>query len=1050
MKLAELSVRRPVLITCIFFSILILGIIARTRLGTALYPDVTFPVVNVIVPFPGAGPDEIETQVSKPIETALNSLAGISMVRSQSLDGVSIETAVFTMDTDIKFAEQKVTQTIARLRGDLPNGILEPMIRSVDPGDTPVITLSLAADLPESQLFDLADREVRPLLEQVAQVGQVEIQGARKREIQVDLDLDKLKAHEMTAEEVVGRLGAAGMNIPAGQIEDPRFETLVRTVGQFDSLEQIRQTPIRFVGNEAGTTLKEVATVEDGLADERDRVYVNGKRALTLNVFKRSDANTVQVSESVKDRVADMTKELGPKYKNFELSVLRDGAKPVRDGIEDATDAIFLGVILTVLVVLLFLGNLRSTIITSLALPNSLLGAFLFMWIAGFSINITTLAALALAVGLLIDDAIVVRENIFRRIEEGEEPAVAAVRGTNEVALAVVATTLTVLSVFGPVSFLKGIIGQFFKEFGLTICFAMLISLLDSLTIAPMLSAYLRGPRGGEWDHQKPAGKITHVFQKILEPFNRFQKAQERVYLSLLERTLKHPLRVLLAATAIFGLSFVVLAHIPKVLVPSQESGEFRAVLDLPVGVSLEATDKIAQEADRKIHAHPEVAKTILTVGTTVGERNHAEIIVVLKPEGERKVSTNGMKDLVRHDLMELPQVISRTEDLLDIGGGAGQAFSMNITGENMEELKQVTAELVERLKKNPDLKDVDRSYRAGANEIRWIFDPLKAEEFGISSAEAGQELRLLLAGATPARYHDEGREYDVRVRLRPEQRDLRETFPKIYLPNLNHRLIPITDVARQITVETPAKIQRENRKRYISINADVTPGGRGLSAAIDEAKRLLDSGEIKHSSGIRYELSGQTKDFQELLNSVILAVGLSVGAMFLVLASLYESFFIPLAIMLVLPLAICGAFYGLGITGSSLDIYSMIGCVLLMGVAAKNSILLVDYIQEGVRSGKSVRDSIMAAGKNRLRPIMMTSFALIAGMLPMALSLQESARQRAPMAIAVISGVVTSTLLTLVVVPAAYEYILRFQSWTLRVLRNVIQTKVDTIDRDS
>ena len=644
---------------------------------------------------------------------------------------------------------------------------------------------------------------------------------------------------------------------------------------------------------------------------------------------------------------------------------------------------------------------------------------------AGFSINITTLAALALAVGLLIDDAIVVRENIFRRIEEGEEPPVAAVNGTNEVALAVIATTLTVLSVFGPVSFLKGIIGQFFKEFGLTICFAMLISLLDSLTIAPMLSAYLRGPRGGEWDHQKPAGKITQMFQKLMEPFNRLQKTQERVYLSLLDRTLNHPLRVLLAAGAVFGLSFVVLAFIPKSLVPSQESGEFRAVMDLPAGVSLEATDQMAREADRRIHAHPEVTRTIVTVGTSVGEKNHAEIIVVLKPDSERKLSTNALKELVRHDLLDLPQVISRTEDMMDIGGGAGQPFSINITGENMEELKQVTAELVERLKKDPDLKDVDRSYRAGANEIRWIFDPVKAEEFGISSAEAGQELRLLLAGSTPAHYHEEGREYDVRVRLKPEQRDLRETFPKIYLPNLNHRLIPITDVAKQVVVETPAKIQRENRKRYISISADINPKGRGLSAALEDTKRLFDSGELKHSPGIRYELSGQTKDFQELLNSVILAVSLSIGAMFLVPASLYESFFVPLAIMLVLPLAICGAFYGLGITGSNLDIYSMIGCVLLMGVAAKNSILLVDYIQEGVRAGKSVRDSIMSAGKNRLRPIMMTSFALIAGMLPMAISIQESARQRAPMAIAVISGVVTSTLLTLVVVPAAYEYIL-------------------------
>ena len=497
MNLAELSVKRPVFISCLFIATLVLGALAYSRLSSSLYPDVTFPVMTVIVPFPGAGPNEIESQVATPLETELNSLAGIRLVRSLSFDGAAAVTAVFTMDTDIRFAEQKVIQAVTRVRPSLPSGVLEPIIRSVDPSETPVSTLVLTADLPESQLFELADREIRPSLEQVPQVGQVNVIGARQREIDVQLNMPRLKQMQMSVAEVTQRLGSQGVNVPAGQIDDHRSETLVRTVGQFDSLEALRAVPIRSMGPQI-VALGDIATIADGLTLEKNRVTVNGgSKALVIRVFRRSGANIVEASDKIRERVEEIAKNQGVKIKGFQLEVLRDGAKPVREGLNDATEAILFGLVLTIVVVFFFLGNLRSTIITGLALPNSILGAFCLMWVAGFSINITTLAALALAIGLLIDDAIVVRENIYRRMEEGDTPEIAAVRGTREVTLAVVATTLTVLAVFGPVSFLQGLIGQFFKQFGLTICFAMIISLLDSLTVAPMLSAYFGHATGG-------------------------------------------------------------------------------------------------------------------------------------------------------------------------------------------------------------------------------------------------------------------------------------------------------------------------------------------------------------------------------------------------------------------------------------------------------------------------------------------------------------------------------------------------------------------------
>jgi HAE1 family hydrophobic/amphiphilic exporter-1 len=459
--------------------------------------------------------------------------------------------------------------------------------------------------------------------------------------------------------------------------------------------------------------------------------------------------------------------------------------------------------------------------------------------------------------------------------------------------------------------------------------------------------------------------------------------------------------------------------------------------MDLPAGTSLEAMDELSRQVDVKIRSHPEVSRTVLTVGGEHGERNQASILVLLKPSRQRRASTNEMKERTREDLLTFPQAASRVEDLLDIGGGAGQPFVMNLTGEDLGVLQRVSADIVDRLRQSPDLKDVDRSFRSGASELRWVIDPERAREFGISSGEVGQELRLFVAGATPARFHDAGKEYDIRVRLKADQRDLARTAPLLSVPNLNHRLIPLEAVARRSEAESPANISRQDRKRLIEITAGINPRGKGLARALDETRRMLTPGTpggITLPTGVSYEFSGQTRDFQDLLTSVVVAVVLSIAFMYLVLASLYESFFIPFSIMLVLPLAVCGAFYALGITGSSLDIYSCVGCVLLLGVAAKNSILLVDYIHEGVREGKDLKTAILRAGEIRLRPILMTSFALIAGMLPMALPFQEAAKSRAPMAIAVIGGVVSSTLLTLVVVPAAYRYILAFERWVLRV----------------
>lgn len=490
MTLADLSIKRPIFITCLVLVMLAVGMLCIFRMGVDLFPDVTFPVVVVTTPYPGAGPSEIETLVSKPLEDEISSVAGIKRLSSSNFEGQSQVIAEFTLETDVKFAEQEIRDRVSGTKSKLPKDIKEPVIRRIDPADQPILVLALDANLPQSKLYDVAHEIIQPKLEQVNQVGLVEIIGGRKREIHVALDRKKLKNRELSVTAIADRLSGAGENIPNGKFTKDGKDLTFRTLGEFKSLEDIQKTTLSFFGNDAPTTIGNVGTVIDSLEDEYSRAYMNGKKTLFLNIFRQTGANTIAVVDSLKKRMNKFNAELKNTEGNPQLTIVRDGSIFIRANVDDVRESIFIGVLLAVIVVFFFLGNIRSTLITGLALPNSLIGAFIIMAVAGFTINIMTLLALSLAVGLLIDDAIVVRENIFRHIEAGEDPVAAARNGTLEVQLAVIATTLTVIAVFGPIGFLKGVTGQFFRQFGLTICFAMAISLFDALTIAPMLSAY--------------------------------------------------------------------------------------------------------------------------------------------------------------------------------------------------------------------------------------------------------------------------------------------------------------------------------------------------------------------------------------------------------------------------------------------------------------------------------------------------------------------------------------------------------------------------------
>ena len=1024
MSLADLSIRRPTFITSVVIATLAVGYLSMKKLGVDLFPDVTFPVVTITTPYPGAGPAEVETLISKPLEDEISTLSGIRKLRSINREGVSIVVAEFTLETDVKYAEQQIRDRVGSTKRVLPKDIKEPVIRRVDPADQPIIVISLRADLTEAELFDVADNEVRPKIEQIPQVGLVEIIGGRKREIRVSLDRTKLKSHELSASQVAARLGTAGQNIPVGKMSELKQEIVLRSMGEFKHLGDIKSTIVNFLGNDIPVTVGDVGTVTDSLVDETSRAFVNGQKALLFYVFKQSGANTIAVADTIKAQMTKFNDQMKLVKGSPRLLIVRDASTYIRADVEEVQHSILMGILLTVLVVFYFLGNWRSTIITGLALPNSLIGAFILMAMAGFTINLMTLLALSLSVGLLIDDAIVVRENIFRYIEMGKPPIEAALEGTAEVRLAVIATTLTVIAVFLPIAFLKGVVGQFFKQFGLTVCFAMAISLFDALTIAPMLSAYFISGTNHEAGKKK-ARRSLNPIQWSLKGFEVFQDWLDGAYERVLRTTLKRPRLVLFLSTLVLMSSCASIMGVPKTFLPPQDAGEFMVSLEMSPGTNLETMNARAAEIDAIIRANSEVEVTSLTVGGRDGAANIADFYVHLVPSGKRPLNTSQVKQNIRDKLATFSDTNPTVKDYDAIGGGL-RPFNIDFIGNDSEQLEKFTLQVFERIKQNPGLKDPEINFKPGKPELRIVIDKKQSETLGISSIVLGQELRTQIEGETPAKFRELGREYDIRVRLQEDQRNLKQGFTQTFVPNINGTLIKLSDVAHAKETDGPSIITRMDRSRYIEIGADISPGA-GMGDIMNALTKMLTT-DLKPPSGIRFAFTGQAEDFKQLTEGMALAVALSVIFIFLILASLYESFVTPLTIMVALPFAVCGSIFALFITGQSLNIFSMIGTVMLLGVATKNSILLVDYTSQLIQQGLSEKEALLKAGRTRLRPILMTTMALIAGTLPVALGLSETAKQRMSMGVAIIGGLISSTILTLVVVPAVYSDISKFR----------------------
>lgn len=996
-------------------ALLVLGLMGFRRLGSDLFPDVTFPAVVVTVPYPGASPAEVETLVVKPLEDSVVSLNGLDRVRAFARDSSAVVFVMFNLGVDLSESANEVRERISQVRYKLPAETKEPIIQRFDVSAAPVITYTLRGLDSLSKLREYADEVIRPAMEQVDGVAAVDIRGGAKREVSVELDRAKLDALGLSPGAIVQRLRAENLNVPGGHFDEGVREISVRTVAEFATVEQIRETIVATAQDGSSVRLRDVATVTDGFAELRTKVRVNGEEAVTLEVRKRSGQNTVAIANAAKARMAELQQDFPD---GMTASMIIDQARFIEQQIKQVEEDIVFGGLMAILVILVFMLDLRSTLISAVALPTSVIGTFFVMYVLGYTLNMMTLLGLSLAIGLLIDDAVVVRENIFKHIEAGKSPRQAALDGTKEVALSVMATTLTIVAVFMPIAFVEGIVGQFFRQFGITISAAVIISLFVAFTLDPMLSA-----RFSKSTHDK-----GNSFHWLKAPFEWIHSQMEQTYRAMLHWALRRKFVVGLLAVG----SFFFMGYIAKLtgqeFMNAEDRGQFVLEAELPAGTSLAETAKLTEAVEEKLLRNPDFKVVFATIGDE-DQVNKVKWRIVASTKTERTATLHDLKQAARKATESLTNArIAVTDPPMVEGASTEAPIMINVRGEEYPEIERVANEIEDILKATPGVGDVQVRYSPGRPELTFEVDRVRAADRGLSAAEVALALRTAVEGDEAGKLRQTGQKEDVpiKVRLDKSYRGDGESIANVTLAT--HRgPIKLSDVVNIKRSEGPQVIERENRNRQITIWA--SPIGRPLGDVANEFQPQIAKLELAPRMSIIYD--GQLRLMNENNENMSLALLLGVVFIYIVLASQFESFVHPLTIMMTLPLALVGAILGLFLNGNTLAMGALIGIILLMGLVTKNAILLVDRTIVRVRDqGETPLQAVLEAGPERLRPILMTSAAMVLGMLPTAIGTGEGSEFRAPMAVAVIGGVISSTLLSLIVVPVLYLAIENLKAW--------------------
>lgn len=1012
MKLADVSIERPVFATMMILALIVLGLFSYTKLNIDLFPDIDFPYVTVTTVLPGAGPQQMETDVTKKVEDAVNTIGGIDHITSISQEGASIVVIQFKLEVDGKQAAQEVREKISAARANLPTDIKDPVIQRIDPASQPIFVLTVSGNRTDKEITTYTKNVIKKRLENVPGVGEVDLVGGAEREIQIEVDASRLQAYNLSIQDVIQSVGAANLEIPAGNVIKGRQQLLVRTMGKYTDVSDFNNVIVATPGGK-NVHLSDVARVTDGVVEQTSMARVNGQPAVGLNIMKQSGGNTVRVADAINKQLERIRKELPA---DVRITVAKDNSTFIRDAVNDVLFDILYGGLLAIIVVYLFLANLRPTIISAIALPTSIIASFIIMYALNFTLNMMSLLALSLAVGLLIDDAIVVIENIYRHMQKGETPMEAARAATSEIGLAVMATTFTIVAVFIPVAFVPGIVGRFFYQFGITVSVSVMVSLFVAFTLTPMLASRFLHE---EDEELKPQGNIL---RKGLYYFNHSFELLSHWYQEASRWALKHRGMVLLISIAIFFSSFYLMRFLGSSFFPSSDQGEFLITVQSAPGSSLEQTRMICAQLDSAARTKPEVVTTLVTIGAGNDPVTKGSVLVKLVKKNQRKKGIEQLEDEMRAELGNVAG--AKLGFQLQGGiGGSQKPVIMSVRGDDLVTLEKIASSVEKIVRSTPGAVDVDNSLEITKPEVRIAIDREKASDLGVNVGLIATTARAMVDGYVATQFQVEDEQFDVRVRLRKEDRssidNIRDMTVKSSkdVGNQQKVLVPISSVADIRQGSGPSKINRFDRQREIRIDANLS--GRLLGDVLADIQKQTKTMELP--AGYNVSVTGQGEMQAESFGNILLSLMLAIVFVYIVLAAQFESFSLPFAIMLALPMSLIGAVLGLIAFNSSISIMSMIGIIMLMGLVTKNGILLVDYANVLRDRGMERNAALVEAGATRLRPILMTTFAMIFGMVPVAFALGEGSEMRAPMGQAVIGGLITSTLLTLFIVPAMY-----------------------------
>lgn len=1007
MILSDLSVKRPTFIAMIMFALAIFGLLAYKDLGVDLFPKIDFPVISIVSNLPGADPETMEKTVTEIVEESISTISSIKQLRSTSAEGISQVVVEFDLEKNVDVAYQEIQAKIGTVKKLLPDDLKEIVIEKFDIDSAPIMAVIVSGDLPIQQLSKIADKNVKDRLQQVPGVGQIKTVGKQNRNIWIYLDPYKLEGSLLTVQDVITALKTQHIEFPGGRISSSSLELAVKTKAEMDDAKKLNNIVITY-RNGYPITIADIGRIEDGLEEQRSLARLNDHQAIALLVRRQSGTNTVNVAHAVKKMLEQIQKDLVPQ--GIKIEIAQDMAVFIEHSMDEIDFHLIFGSLLAVIIIFLFLRDFRITMISALAIPLSVISTFILLRLMGFTLNNMTMLALSLSIGILIDDAIVVVENIYRHFKGGKTAREAATFGSQEIGLAAFAITMSIIAVFLPVAFMKGLIGRFFYQFGMTVTFAVSMSLFVAFTLTPMLaSRFLKmSPHKMKWSL-----RIESVLNGL-----------DKGYKKLLSMTLSYRKTTVSFAVILLICSLFMGKFIKAEFIPLEDRSEFFIKVKTPLGSSLQVTDQTIQQINKTISDQPWIKYTFSTIGTdSFNKVNEGNIYVKMVPKKERQVGQKEAMKLIREKLVIFKDIKTSIEPVPSISGGGRKnaTVQLDVKGIELNKIENIANEIVNHLKNTPGYVDVDSSYEKGKPEIEVNIKRDEAAALGISPASIAQEIKALIGGADIGKFRAEGDRYNISIRLSEEFRNKTKDILTLSIRNAKGDLVKLSNLVNVSEKQGPVQIDRYNRFRIISIMSNLQEGKKVLGDAINEITGFI--GHIDIPQGYSTAFSGSAESMKDSFQNLLLALMLAIIIVYMVLASQFESFLQPLIIMLSLPFSLIGALGILILTQMTQSIFTLIGIIMLMGLVTKNAILLVDYINTlRSRDGLAINDAILQAGPTRLRPILMTTFAMIFGMLPIALGKGAGSESRAPMAMAIIGGLTTSMLLTLIIIPVIYS----------------------------